>query len=60
MAGVKDFTVRSVRMPLELDAQIKQIAEYEDRTISKVIQRLLESAVFEYYKKHAFGEVPEE
>lgn len=40
--------VRNVRMPLSLDTEIRRIAKYEDRTISKVIQRLLQRAVHEY------------
>ena len=40
--------VRNVRMPLSLDNDIRRIAEYEDRTISKVIQRLLKQAVSKY------------
>lgn len=42
------FVVRNVRMPLSLDTEIRRIAEFEDRTISKVIQRLLQHAVDKY------------
>ncbi len=46
------FVVRNVRMPLSLDTEIRRIAEFEDRTISKVIQRLLQHAVDKYLKEH--------
>ena len=46
------FVVRNVRMPLSLDTEIRRIAEFEDRTISKVIQRLLQRAVDKYLKEH--------
>lgn len=42
------YVVRNVRMPLSLDNDIRRIAEFEDRTISKVIQRLLKQAVSKY------------
>ena len=42
--------VRNVRIPLSLDAEIRRIAEYEDRTISKIVQRLLQYAVDKYLK----------
>lgn len=44
------YVVRNVRMPLSLDTEIRRIAEREDRTISKTIQRLLQSAVEKYFK----------
>lgn len=50
MADVQ--VVRNVRIPLTLDTEIRRIAEYEDRTISKVIQRLLQQAVSEYLELH--------
>lgn len=50
MADVQ--VVRNVRIPLTLDTEIRRIAEYEDRTISKVIQRLLQHAVSEYLELH--------
>ena len=40
--------VRNVRIPLSLDAEIRRIAKYEDRTISKVMQRFLTVAVHQY------------
>ena len=52
MTSEKDFVVRSVRMPLWLDKEIKTIAEYEDRTISKIIQRLLATATLDYREKN--------
>ena len=42
--------IRNVRMTLDLDKEIRRIADYEDRTISKTIQRLLQRAVNEYLK----------
>ena len=42
--------VRNVRITLDLDTNIRRIAEYEDRTISKTIQRLLQQAVSQYLK----------
>ena len=42
--------IRNVRIPLSLDTEIRRIAEFEDRTISKVIQRLLQCAVNKYLK----------
>ena len=42
--------IRNVRIPLSLDTEIRRIAEFEDRTISKVIQRLLQRAVNKYLK----------
>ena len=42
--------VRNVRVPLSLDTDIRRIAEYEDRTISKTIQRLLQRAVDKYFE----------
>lgn len=50
MADVQ--VVRNVRIPLTLDTEIRRIAEYEDRTISKVIQRLLQQAVESYLEEH--------
>lgn len=47
--------VRNVRMPLSLDTDIRRIAEYEDRTISKVIQRLLQRAVREYLEDYGYA-----
>ena len=46
------YVVRNVRMPLSLDNDIRRIAEFEDRTISKVIQRLLKQAVSKYLDEH--------
>lgn len=40
--------VRNVRIPFDLDIDIRRIAKYEDRTISKTIQRLLQCAVRKY------------
>ena len=40
--------VRNVRIPLSLDEKIRRIAKYEDRTISKIMQRLLTGAVYQY------------
>lgn len=44
--------VRNVRITLDLDTNIRRIAEYEDRTISKTIQRLLQQAVSQYLESH--------
>ena len=44
------YVIRNVRMTLDLDKEIRRIADYEDRTISKTIQRLLQRAVNEYLK----------
>lgn len=44
--------VRNVRITLDLDTNIRRIAEYEDRTISKTIQRLLQQAVSQYLDKN--------
>lgn len=44
--------VRNVRITLDLDTSIRRIAEYEDRTISKTIQRLLQQAVSQYLDKN--------
>lgn len=47
---IDTYIVRSVRIPSTLDEKIRRIAEYEDRTISKAIQRLLQGAVEKYFK----------
>lgn len=47
---IDTYIVRSVRISSTLDEKIRRIAEYEDRTISKTIQRLLQSAVEKYFK----------
>ena len=44
--------IRNVRIPLSLDTEIRRIAEFEDRTISKVIQRLLQYSVDKYLHEH--------
>ena len=44
--------VRNVRIPLSLDIDIRRIAEYEDRTISKVMQRILRDGVSRYLEAH--------
>ena len=67
----KQYIVRNVRMNTDLDNRIREIAEREDRTISNVIQRLLESAItsydlfgiivnFEQCNPHDLGLTPEE
>ena len=48
----EEQVVRSVRIPLSVDKQIRRIAEYEDRTMSKIIQRLLQDAVEKYLQTH--------
>lgn len=48
----EEQVVRSVRVPLSIDKQIRRIAEYEDRTVSKVMQRLLQNAVEKYFELH--------
>ena len=48
----EEQVVRSVRIPLSIDKQIRRIAEFEDRTISKVMQRLLQDAVDKYFELH--------
>ena len=52
--------VRNVRIPLSLDTEIRRIAEFEDRTISKVIQRLLERAVYKYLRDNEQGMIESE
>lgn len=46
------MTVRSVRMSVRLDDELQDIAKYEDRTISKIIQRFLQQGVVRYRLEH--------
>ena len=50
MINEKRLIVRSVRLTQTINKKLEQIAAFEDRTISKTIQRLLDKAVFEYHK----------
>ena len=52
--------VRNVRIPFDLDIDIRRIAKYEDRTISKTIQRLLQRAVREYLDDNEQGMIHDE
>ena len=42
--------VRSVRLTPTINKYLEQIAAFEDRTVSKTIQRLLDKAVLEYHQ----------
>ena len=42
--------VRSVRLTPTINKYLEQIAAFEDRTVSKVLQRLLDKAVLEYHQ----------
>lgn len=44
----KKDIIRNVRIDTALDTALKIIANYEDRTISNIIQRLLKDAVINY------------
>lgn len=53
MNNEKRLIVRSIRLTPSINSEIEQIAAYEDRTVSKTIQRLLDKAVHEYFDKLA-------
>ena len=40
-----------MRLTPTINEKIEQIAEYEDRTVSKTIQRLLDKAVSDYFSQ---------
>lgn len=48
----EQMIVKSIRMPVRLDNLIAEIARYEDRTVSKVIQRLLWQGVNKYNREN--------
>lgn len=52
MQNEKKTVVRGVRLEPLLDKYIAIIAEYENRTISNTIQRLLQMAIQEYFLSH--------
>ena len=43
---------RSIRMSVDLDKAIQEIAQYEDRSMSKIIQRFLNQAVEIYHMEN--------
>ena len=43
---------RSIRMKASIDEAIQDIARYEDRSISKIIQRFLENGVRGYAREN--------
>ena len=45
----KRLIVRSIRLTATINKYLEQIAAFEDRTVSKTIQRLLDKAVYDYY-----------
>ena len=53
---IKKYTMKTItrcfRINPILDKQLAMIAHYEDRTISKIINRLLLKAVEEYFRKN--------
>lgn len=55
MASDKSF-IRSTRLTKWQDTIITAIADYEDRTVSKVIERLLRKAIDDYLLKNFSGE----
>ena len=50
MTNEKRLIVRSVRLTQTINKKLEQIAAFEDRTISKTIQRLLDKAVWQYHQ----------
>lgn len=50
--NINQHVVRNVRIDIDLDNSILAIAKYEDRTISKTIQRLLQKAVNDYFREN--------
>lgn len=50
--ATEQMTVRSVRMTVKLDNELQTIAKYEDRTISKIIQRFLQQGVARYKQEN--------
>ena len=52
---------RSIRMSVDLDKAIQEIAQYEDRSMSKIIQRFLNHAVEIYHEENPemFNDVAE-
>ena len=49
---MNQHVVRNVRIDVDLDNSILAIAKFEDRTISKTIQRLLQKAVNDYFREN--------
>lgn len=45
----KRLIVRSIRLTPSINKEIEEISAYEDRTVSRTIQRILDKAVNEYY-----------
>ena len=51
MRTLNQSLVRSIRLSLELDKTLQEIARGEDRTISNIIQRFLKDSVNKYLEK---------
>ena len=49
--------VRSVRLTPTINKKLEQIADYEDRTVSKVLQRLLDKSVLEYHQNLSIKDI---